>query len=235
MLIRVIDLETSGFAGGNPPNMPVEAAWHDVVAVSPGNYLITNHGQTLLNPGRSIERGAFETHGISESDVKDAPPARFASNFIHYNTTIDFIVAHNWRFESNWIEPRGARPICTLICAKEVFKGFRNYKNKNVFDELHCEEVADMTHVTKLHRALADTFVTAHILLKLLEKHTPHELALITAGKPIADKLNFGKFKNCKIDDPIVDTPYLEWLIEQKWINAETAKMTKAELERRKR
>lgn len=234
MLIRVIDLETSGFPGGNPPNMPVEAAYTDITRISPGNFLITKQETTLLNPGRYIEAQAQEVHGITDDDVRSAPSARFASNFFHHNAEVDFIVSHNWKFEANWIETRSAKAICTLICGKQAFPGLRSYKNKTLFDHLGCADVADASLCEPLHRALPDTYVTAHIMLKLLEKYDPEELVCITAGKAFGKKLPLGKFKGVEIDDEkIINTQYLKWLSGEPWVRADLKRMCNEEIDRR--
>jgi len=234
MLLRVIDLETSGFPGGSPPHGPVEAAYTDLY-YEDGKLEWGGQDTTLLNPKRPIHRSAEDVHGISDDMVEKAPDAKFVSNFFHHKVTVDYIVAHNMQFEANWVDPRTAKSICTLIAGKHVFPGHKSYKNGTLFNAVNGRAILPQGfHIEPAHRALPDTVMTAAILYRMLEKRHPDELVAITAGKPYGKKLPIGKFKGLEVDDKLIDLPYLEWLTKEPWVRRDLKEILDSEIERRK-
>lgn len=245
MLIRVVDLETGGFA---PPHGCCEAAWTQIRWTMDRGYHIDDQCRTFLDPEHPMSSEAIRTHGISEADCRGYPSTKFVSKFMRWNgvernpdgtpapyeeADVKFLVAHNAKFEWQWIDPAPAQKICTLICAKKVFPGLRSYKNESIFDALGLRAKADPAKCQPLHRALPDTYLTAHILLEMLKKYTPQELADLTAGKAVGTGLTYGKYKGVKIDDPIVPAHYLRWILNESSMHQGHKADAREELERR--
>lgn len=227
MLIRVVDLETGGFA---KPHGCCEAAWTEIGWNIDDGYRITDQCRTFLNPEHPMSSEAIRTHGITHEMCDSAPSTQFVSKFMRWNgvernpdgtpapfeeAPVMFMAAHNAKFEWQWVDPAPAQKICTLICAKKIFPGLRSYKNESVFDALGLRAKADPAKCQPLHRALPDTYITAHIVLAMLEKHSPQELADITSGKAVGTGLTYGKYKGARIDDPIVPAHYLRWILNE--------------------
>lgn len=232
MLIRVFDTETTGFG---PQDGVVEIGYTELVSVGPNNWMIGRQDSTFLNPGRPSSREAFAVHGIDDEWVKNAPSAKYASNYLHWgDVPPDYIVAHNAKFDMRFVEARNAKTVCTLLSCKHVFPGFSSYKNVSLFNALKGVELVDTALMGEAHRVRADTLMTAAILLRLLEKLNIDELVAITAGKPIDTIIPFGPFKGLKLDDANVPDKQLQWLYDQPWVSEKLKDASKKELERRK-
>jgi exodeoxyribonuclease X len=232
MRIRVVDLETGGFA---PPAGVCEIAWTEVSYADDGSgWTVGRSETTLLKPATPMHKTAIEVHGITHDMVENAYSDANASNFLHWDGDFTHVCAHNLKFEKQWLDSRGKGEICTLLCAKRVFPTLRTYKNFDVFNAIGCHEWADMSRCTPLHRALPDTFVTACILVMMLQKHSLAELTDITAGKSIGNVLNYGQYKGIPIDDEkMIPNHYLKWVRDLSTLNPFNKQQAGDELKRR--
>ncbi|MEY4532742.1 MAG: hypothetical protein RI926_511 [Actinomycetota bacterium] len=156
----VIDFETTGFS----PNKGDKV-------VEIGLVLLDQHGEpestfsTLINPGRDV--GATRIHGITATDVMNAPSfAEVAPGLIHLlNGRV--IVAHNASFDTNFLiaefsasgihlDKNSLPVICTMRLATEMLPGVGRSLSA-------CCEAYDIT-IDNAHCALDDAIATAKLL-----------------------------------------------------------------------
>ncbi len=83
------------------------------------------------------------------------------------------------------------------------------------------------------HRAGPDAYVTAHILLALLQVATVEEMVEWTKEPRLLPRLTFGKYKGKKWSDVEVDDGYLRWILRQDDMSEDFKWNAKQELARR--
>lgn len=164
----VLDTETTGLE---------VALGHRVIelaAVEIKNRKITeNQFHCYLNPGREIDRGALEIHGITDDFLRDKPQfADIAAEFLDFITGAELII-HNAPFDVGFLnhelELIGRPPLehfCpkitdTLRMAKELHPGKRNS-----LDAL-CERYQVDNSQRSLHGALLDARLLADVYLAM--------------------------------------------------------------------
>ncbi len=130
-----------------------------------------NHGRiedrwsTLVNPGMPIV--GRQLHGITDSDVRDAPsPAEAAQQFVDWAGEA-LLVGHNVGFDIGFLESalgegqriEAGRYLDTLVLAKEAYPDA----------DLKLNELARFfeLEVEPNHRALPDAEATAELLIRL--------------------------------------------------------------------
>lgn len=127
--------------------------------------------QSLVNPGHPITNGAKAVHHLLDEDVKDAPTLRDAlKNVIApavAGQVLDCYVAHFAKFDSAMLPMLNKAPwLCTYRLAKKLFPELPHHGNQFLRYELGL----DVPEAKGLpaHRAMADAFVTAALLRRLL-------------------------------------------------------------------
>ena len=121
MLIRVVDLETTGF---EPPAAVCELGWCDLFHFQEA-WHISPAANLLVDPEHPIPPETSAVHHIVDADVAGAPNFSEASRAAFFDEdrmqTADFVLAaHNARFERQWLTPEvtgEASWICTYKCA----------------------------------------------------------------------------------------------------------------------
>ncbi len=118
----------------------------------------------LVNPGLRIPLSVRKLTGISDSDVKDAPPEEEAvQGFLSFVGEFP-LVAHNAEFDLSFLAPYspGAKAYDSLILSRIALPCLRDHR---------LETLASFftTSSEDTHRALADAQVVAGIFMKLLE------------------------------------------------------------------
>ncbi|MDH3219293.1 MAG: DNA polymerase III subunit epsilon [Gammaproteobacteria bacterium] len=133
-----------------------------------------NHWHYYVNPGREIDAGAFEVHGISSDFLQDKHRfAELAQDFIDYVAGAELII-HNAPFdigfldyELSLLEPPAAplQQCCnvldTLLMARQKHPG-----QKNNLDALCKRYDIDNSH-RSLHGALLDARILADVYLAM--------------------------------------------------------------------
>lgn len=210
----VLDTETTGIEA--PEHKAVEVA-----AVLVKNGQITAAFTTYLNPGRDIPPAASGVHGLTLEDVQDAPTLEETLPWLNgLASKADALVAHNAPFDRSMLPGLVSRPwIDTLRLSRKLQPAIESHANQSLRYAmgLRCPEADGMP----AHRALSDAYVTARVLVKLLE------LAAAESGFPvnpegieaeilkplILAKCSFGKHKGA----PWAEVPkdYLQWLVRQ--------------------
>jgi exodeoxyribonuclease X len=218
---RVMDLETTGFPEDAVKGI-CEIGFTDVdiatLSISPTT-------DFLINPGHPIPPQTRAVHHISDHDVRNAPPADVGFRILMKDMGEDDVfVAHNYAFEQAFFAGGGRSWICTMQSAKHVWPDAPGYSNHALRYWLDVDRDFDPWEGERAmppHRAGPDTFVTAHIFVRLLAEKSVEEL--ITLSKtPVVMKgaVRFGKHKGTDWRDLPWD--YLDWIAKKSDMDEET-------------
>lgn len=213
-LARIIDYETTGAPEDVDPEV-IEMGCYDVNLTS-RMLLPQSAFSSLCRPRGPIPAVTRAVHHIADEDVRNAPPARdLWDRLLAGNGEPAFLVAHKADFEKHFTPPWGIPWICTYKVARIVWPDAPGHSNQALryWLELPCNaKLADPPH-----RALPDSYVTAHLFIRLLDHKTPEEMAKISEYPALIKTMKFGKyrrqgiamtFERCAQDDP----SYLEWI-----------------------
>lgn len=210
----VLDTETTGLD-------PSEHRAVEVGAVVVKEGQIIGAFTTYLNPGRSIPPGASGVHGLVDSDVAEAPTLEQTLPWLNsFATGVDALVAHNAPFDRPMLPGLMAKPwLDTLRLAQRLYPEMESHKNQTLRYALglNCPEAAGMP----AHRALSDAYVTARLLVRLLNDvagrsgapETIEALIQEIDAPMVLTMCNFGKYKGL----PWAQVPrdYLQWVVRQ--------------------
>jgi DNA polymerase III epsilon subunit family exonuclease len=167
MRYAVIDVETTGFS-------PISDRVVEAACVIVDERAIVRTWSSLVNPDRAIPEYATRVHGITDADVRDAPPFERVQRQLFalcYGATV---VAHNASFDLSFLPLLAPLPsLCTLRLARRRFPDAPNHRNQTLREYLQIDELLRDYGRLPAHRALADALVTAGILLRCLP--APHE------------------------------------------------------------
>lgn len=158
--IIALDTETTGFSKKDKI-LEFSAATRD-----PSGQVLTYH--TLINPHRSIGAYAQAVHGITQADVRHAPPMEeLRSEIKAIISQASGVAGHNLPFDSRMLAQGGIhipeeKKICTLQLAKEQGLG-----NRLSLDKL-TSRLGIHIPPEERHHAAADTMAT----LRCYEKMT---------------------------------------------------------------
>jgi exodeoxyribonuclease X len=200
-MLRIIDTETCGLQGG-----VVEVASVDIE-----NGKIVNPMSDLVRPDRPISYQAMAIHKITEEMVADKP---WIEDVIPRYHGSPYYVAHNASFDQRMLpELPDSEWICTVKLARRLWPGIK-YSNMGLYKslKLEVETPADLHH----HRALFDCYITAALLLRIMEESgwTPDQMVTITGRPALVSTLAFGKYRGKPISEVAEKDPgYLRWML----------------------
>ncbi|MFQ6103079.1 MAG: exonuclease domain-containing protein [Candidatus Glassbacteria bacterium] len=128
--------------------------------------------QILINPGVPIPPEVSAVHGITNEEVRNAPPMEeILPGFIEFlGTTDTVLLAHNASFDAGFMgtemeRARIEKPehmiLDTLSMSRKVMRGLSSHSLGYLAKEL-------MIDVRGHHRALADSLIVKEIFLRLL-------------------------------------------------------------------
>lgn len=200
-MLRVIDTETCGLQGGI-----VEVASVDVI-----DGQIVNPMSDLVSPDRPISRQAMAIHRISEAMVIGKPPIEQAISRYHGSP---YYVAHNASFDRRVLPEMHGEWICTMTLSRKLWPGIR-YGNQALRESLQL----DVTPPAELHahRALYDCYVTAALLIRIMQTTGWDAAEMLTRMQPKSgnDTFPFGKYRGRKIEEVAKRDPgYLKWVLK---------------------
>ncbi|MFS2225539.1 exodeoxyribonuclease X [Pantoea sp. B65] len=200
-MLRVIDTETCGLQGGI-----VEVASVDVI-----DGQIVNPMSDLVCPDRPISRQAMAIHRITEAMVADKPPIEQAIGRYQGSR---YYVAHNASFDRRMLPEMQGEWICTMTLSRALWPGLK-YGNQALRESLRL----DVTPPAGLHahRALYDCYVTAALLIRIMETSgwDALQMARRMQGAGSSDSFPFGKYRGQKIADVAKRDPgYLQWMLK---------------------
>lgn len=201
-MLRVIDTETCGLQGG-----VVEVASVDVI-----DGQIVNPMSDLISPDRPISRQAMAVHRITEAMVIGKPTIEQAIDRYHGSP---FYVAHNASFDRRMLPEMHGEWICTMTLARQLWPGIK-YGNQALRHSLKLE----VTPPAELHahRALYDCYVTAALLIRIMEASGWDAAQMMQRCQPAeqsGDVLPFGKYRGQAVAVIARKDPgYLKWMLE---------------------
>lgn len=228
-IIRVIDIETSG---GAPPAEIIEVGWVDLVEVG-GAWTLQGRGERLFKPARGIPPENRAIHHITEREIGTDAEACTAEALaaILLRDEPCALVAHNAAFERRFIGPdsSGATPwICTYKAAVRAWPNAPRHSNQVLRYWLNLD--LDPAAAMPVHRAGPDAFVTANILLALLEHNLIEQLIGWTAEPRLYPTIRFGRHRGEAWSN--IPADYLKWLAS-KGADIDTKTCAEEELRRR--
>jgi len=166
--VVILDIETTGFSPVSGDKII------EIGAIKMLDDNVVGIFNTLINPRRDIPPKITELTGITNEMVKKAPPAvDVVTTLIKFIGT-DTVVTHNVSFDRAFLEhtfmsagfKKRFEYFCTLNNARKNLKNVPGYKLQILKYHFNLLEIGD------IHRALADSFVTAQLYLILIGKFT---------------------------------------------------------------
>lgn len=214
LLFRVLDTETTGL--DPKTDATVELAW----AIMRGDGTVLSSDCTLINPGRPIPADAFRIHGISDSDVAQAPTLEQAvESYSELHTPVLTAVCHNAGFDSVFLgrsrrlAEGNPRFLCTLRLAQNLVPGCESYGLESLNSRLGLVVGADER---SLHRARADVATTCSLLKHLIDCYLaqghPDDIEELFKAASL-QRMPFGKHRGELLSEVPVD--YIEWLLDR--------------------
>jgi exodeoxyribonuclease X len=194
----ILDTETTGLNGS-----VCEIAW---VTMDEDLNILDQH-ETLVDPEREIEPGAFAIHGISKEMCAGKPTLAEVAKLL---PTEGWLIGHNVGFDCRMIAGAyvPAATLCSLALSRKYVKGTTNHKLATLQKELNLPD-------RKSHSALGD-ILTVHDLLKHILPMTgvglPDLFARASAPKML-HTMPFGKHRGMQIMK--VPKDYRDWLLGQ--------------------
>lgn len=159
----VIDIETTGGMPGRDRITEI------AILVFDGKKIIDSF-QSLINPERSIPPQISRITGITNEMVADAPYFYEIAKQVIEITEDCIFVAHNVRFDYNFIVNEfkslgytySKRKLCTVRLARKAFPGLQSYSLGKLINHFSID-------VQSRHRAYDDALAASIILAKALE------------------------------------------------------------------
>lgn len=221
MLIRVVDLETTGF---EPPAAEVcQIGWvdleagHDLLG-GPADWRISNNpfGDLFVRTARPIPPETSAIHHIIDEDLFGACSWPEAAASLGFSAVpITAFAAHNAKFERQFITDElasGLPWVCTYKCALRLWPEAPSHSNQALRywrrPEGLIREIANVAH-----RAMPDAYVTAFLLRDMLGT-TPLETLIQWTGEPALQvRCGFGKHRGVLWTE--VDEGFLHWVADR--------------------
>jgi DNA polymerase-3 subunit epsilon len=179
----VLDFETTGLSPGHGDRAI------EIGAVKLVDGEVVETFQKLMYPGRRIDSFIESYTGITNNMLRSAPPCEEVmcefSDFINgYN-----LVAHNASFDSRFLDAELSRCnkagreefACSMLIARRLYQDAPNHKLGTLV------EYKNLPNDGTFHRALADSQMTAHLWLEMINdikaKHTFENLPFSVVQK----------------------------------------------------
>jgi exodeoxyribonuclease X len=210
--LRVIDYETTGV----PEDAGAEVIELAYVDVDPNTLTVTDRWQSFAKPVGLIPPQVKAVHHILEEDVAEACaiqelwPLLFQGCGPH-----DILVAHNASFEQHFHKGDGRAWIDTYKCALVVWPDAPAHSNQVLRYWLNLDRATGFDRAVAMppHRALPDAYVTAHVLIRLLQESTIEEMVGISAAPVLLRRIGFGKHRGLLFSEAPAD--YLRWIVDK--------------------
>jgi exodeoxyribonuclease X len=232
MLLRVIDIETTG---DHPPAEIIEFGRVDVVS-DDDRWRVERPMSRLYRPLNGIPPEAMAVHHITEEQFDADMPVCAEDKLrqaIWAGARPDVLVAHNSAFEQAFIPEPITAPlpwICTYKVALRVWPEAPRHSNQvlRYWRNLRLAPSLAMPP----HRAAPDAYVTAHLLVELLEQASLEEMIAWTTEPKALSTVPFGKHRGVSWSDAPLD--YLQWMVRQGDMDSDAVWCAQQELARRR-
>ena len=224
--VRIIDFETTGF---EPPAAEVcEVGYCDVDTDT--RSVAPEYHSWLCGINSPMPPDVRAVHHISADDCDGFPP--FDPDTLD-NEQVAVYAAHNAEFEANFFTFH--KPvICTYKAALRVWPDAPSHSNGTLFYWLLDQGLIqpDLAKSQPFHRAGPDAYVTAWILVALLNSGaTGKDMVAWTKEPKLLPKCTIGKFRG--VAWPDVEGGFLSWMLKQVDMDADLKWNAGRELKRR--
>lgn len=229
---RVIDLETTGM---DPPEEIVETGCTDLIFnTETKESVIGNPTAWLWRPSKPIPPEAMAVHHITDIMVGDRP--QLSGDDLDAFLQTDkpqFIVAHQAAFEKKWLDPHVPEASCwwidTFKCALRIWDDAPGHSNQVLRYWLGLDLPDDLAMPP--HRAGPDSYVTAHILAKMLPLASVKDLVGWTLAPRYYGTCPLQKWRGKPWG--VIDAGYLRWMTTAPDMEPDLKDAAQAELNRR--
>ena len=238
VVIRSIDFETTA---KEPENAEIiEIGVTDVVWF-PGLKEATIHvqGSRLYDAPKGIPVDVQAVHHIQPHMVAgmpacDAETLKAMALGDMGQGAPTFLVAHNAAYERHWLTPEVCGDVYwidTLLCAKRLWVDAPAHSNQVLKYYLGLGVLPEDLAMPA-HRAGPDTYVTAHILVKMLEIERVSRLVHWTTLPEHHERCPLPKHKNKLWPD--IPADYLQWIVRAPEMSASLKYAAQVELDARR-
>lgn len=230
--IRVIDFETTGT---EPPNGEVcEVGWCDI-ELAEGVWMIADAGSYLCGV-QAMPPEVRAVHHLSLAEVEGFPAFDAAVMWADALAAgVSVVSAHNLNFEAQFWGRAPIPTLCTYKAALRVWPEAPGHSNGVL--RYWLEEAGKIAPEHGLtmppHRAQPDAYVTAHLLMALLQTETAKDMAKWTREPCLFPTCPIGKEWRGKRWGEI-DGGFLEWMTRQADMDEDLKWNARRELERRR-
>lgn len=204
-IVRVVDFETTGF------DVTDQVCEVGICDIDVSSKVISDHKSWLCGVN-AMPPQVRAVHHISKADC-DGHDA-FDQSLI-FSDKVSVYAAHNAEFEMKFFTPDKPM-ICTYKAALRVWPNAPSHSNNALRYWLEDQSLIAPIHEKTLptHRAGPDAYVTAFILLALLNAGaTGKDMVAWTKGPKLMPVCPIGKFKGKPWYD--VEEGFLSWMIRQ--------------------
>ena len=210
-MIRVIDLETTGKDPAKDRAEPCEVAWTDLDQNGPG-WHVRDTVAILIKPARSIPPTSSAVHHIVDNMVDKAPSwTSVAQELMRDEKHGDIIyAAHNADFEKQFLW-ENMRWICTWKVALHLAPKAPAHNLQTLRYWLKLE--VDQERAKPPHRAGPDSYVTACLLSRMLNKITVEECIAVSSRPVILPYFVKGKHAMQPVET--IPSDYLQWVLNK--------------------
>lgn len=231
MMFRIVDFEASGDA---PDGEVIEVGWVDML----GSGALLEPVSLLIRPTKPINIETMAVHHLRAHDLADGLTRddAFASlgaipdgeRDLFGASTVTY-VAHSAKFEQAWWPECTGPWICTYKCALKLWPESPRHSNQVIryFLDLDLPERLAMPP----HRAAPDAYVTANILLRMLDLATPEQLIQWSSEPAVLPRVNFGMHRGKSWQE--VDDGFLHWVVVRDF-DEDVLHTVRVEIERRR-
>lgn len=180
----------------------------------------------LIKSDKEIAIEAMEVHNITPKMIENKPyfhDSNFAKMLKEFNSSENYLIAHNIKFDLGMLEKEGFcnnyKLIDTYKCAKAIFPNFDHHRLQYLRYKLDLykreKAEADALNITiKAHDAIGDVLVMKLLLDELLKYKNYEELHEITKEPILSTKFPFGKHKGKSFAEiKAIDPGYLNWAL----------------------
>ncbi|MCX8491085.1 MAG: exonuclease domain-containing protein [Cyclobacteriaceae bacterium] len=163
-MYAIVDIETTGGYANHHRITEIAIYHHDGLQ-------ITDHYQTLLNPGRKIPQFITGLTGITSRMVEEAPAFETVAEEIMGWLKDRIFVAHNAQFDFSFLKKEfegvginwQTKKLCTVRLSRKIIPGLESYSLGRLAESLDIE-------IPDRHRAGGDAQATAQIFSLLLQR-----------------------------------------------------------------
>jgi DNA polymerase III subunit epsilon len=151
--------------------------------------LTGNHYHQYVNPGREVDQGAIEVHGITNDFLEDKPPfERIVSDFLDFIEGAELVI-HNAPFDLGFLNSEiqrldpGAPSLeerCKIVDTLVMARG-KHPGQRNSLDAL-CQRYYVDNSQRDLHGALLDAEILADVYLAMTGGQTSMQLSDSDSG-----------------------------------------------------